>query len=153
MGAAIGLVLLPLGYLFGAQLIRIATNKGQVVIQIDDPQVEVTIQENRVTIQDRPGQREITLTAGEHQLEVTMKDPTGEKAFTTERFTLSRGGRKIIDVREELDKALASRTVPRPGRRRADRRARRRKPRPRMLQFPTIWTVVPHRGSFRWEGP
>ena len=34
VGAAIGLmILLPLGYLFGAQLIRIATNKGQVVIE------------------------------------------------------------------------------------------------------------------------
>ncbi len=57
VGAVIGLVaLLPLGYLFGAQLIRIATDKGQVVIQIDDPKVQVTIQENRVAILDRPGQ-------------------------------------------------------------------------------------------------
>ena len=110
VGAAIGLmILLPLGYLCGAQLIRIATDKGQVVIQIDDPQVLVTIQENRVVIQDRPGQREITLTAGEHQLEVTVKEPTGEKTFTTDRFSLSRGGRKVIDVHTELAKASASR--------------------------------------------
>jgi eukaryotic-like serine/threonine-protein kinase len=110
VSGAIGLmILLPLGYLFGAQLIQIATNKGQVVIEIDDPQVEVTIRENRVAILDRPGQREITLAAGEHQLDVTVKEPTGEKTFTTDRFTLSRGGRKIIDVRAELSKALASR--------------------------------------------
>jgi serine/threonine protein kinase/Leucine-rich repeat (LRR) protein len=110
VGAAIGLMILaPLGYLFGAQLIRIATNKGRVAIEIDDPQVEVTIRENRVAILDRPGQREITLAAGEHQLDVTVKEPTGEKTFTTDRFTLSRGGRKIIDVRAELSKALASR--------------------------------------------
>jgi serine/threonine protein kinase/Leucine-rich repeat (LRR) protein len=108
--AAIALmILLPLGYLFGAQLIRIATNKGQVVIEIDDPQVEVTIRENRVAILDRPGQREITLAAGEHELDVTVKEPTGEKTFTTDRFTLSRGGRKIIDVRAELSKASAAR--------------------------------------------
>jgi Leucine-rich repeat (LRR) protein len=112
VGAMIGLVvLLPLAYLFGAQLIRIATNQGQVVIQIDDPQVEVTIQENRVAILDRAGQREITLTAGEHQLEVTVKESTGEKTFTTDRFTLSRGGRKVIDVRAELSKALAARAA------------------------------------------
>jgi serine/threonine protein kinase/Leucine-rich repeat (LRR) protein len=115
VGAAIGLmILLPLGYLFGAQLIRIATDKGQVVIEIDDPQVEVTIRENRVAILDRPGQREITLAAGEHELEVTVKEPTGEKTFTTDRFTLSRGGRKIIDVRAELSKALASRPATHP---------------------------------------
>ncbi|HEV3301236.1 MAG TPA: protein kinase [Planctomycetaceae bacterium] len=117
VAAAIGLmILLPLGYLFGAQLIRIATDKGQVVIEIDDPQVEVTIRENRVTILDRPGQREITLAAGEHELEVTAKEPTGEKTFTTDRFTLSRGGRKIIDVRAELSKALASRPATPPNR-------------------------------------
>ncbi|HEV8070252.1 MAG TPA: protein kinase [Planctomycetaceae bacterium] len=110
VGAAIGLMILaPLGYLYGAQLIRIATNKGQVVIEIDDPQIEVTIRENRVAILDRPGQREITLAAGEHELDVTVKEPTGEKAFTTDRFTLSRGGRKIIDVRAELSKASAAR--------------------------------------------
>ncbi|HEV8072018.1 MAG TPA: protein kinase [Planctomycetaceae bacterium] len=108
--AAIALmILLPLGYLFGAQLIRIATNKGQVVIQIDDPEVAVTIQENRVAIQDRPGQREITLKAGEHQLEVTVKESTGEKTFTTDKFMLRRGGRKVIEVREELSKALSAR--------------------------------------------
>jgi len=112
VGGVIGLVvLLPFGFLFGAQLIRIATNKGQVVIQIDDPQFEVTIRENHVAIQDRPGQTEITLTAGEHQLEVTVKEPTGEKTFTTDGFTLSRGGRKVIDVREELNKADTSRAV------------------------------------------
>ncbi len=106
LAIVIGLaVFLPLGYLFGAQVIRIATNKGQVVIQIDDPKVEVTIRENHVAILDRPGQREITLTSGEHELEVTVKEATGEKAFTTDRFTLSRGGRKVIDVREELAKA------------------------------------------------
>ena len=54
----------------------------------------MTIRENRIAILDRPGQREITLAAGEHQLEVTVKEPTGEKTFTTDRFALSRGGRK-----------------------------------------------------------
>ena len=111
VGAAIGLmILLPLGYLFGAQLIRIATNKGQVVIEIDDPLVVVMMQENHVAILDRPGQREITLAAGEHQLEVTVKEPTGENTFTTDRFTLRRGGRKVIDVQQELAKVVASRT-------------------------------------------
>ncbi len=115
LGTAIALAaLLPLGYFFGAQVIRIATNRGQVVIQIDDPRVEVTIQENRVAILDQPGQREITLAAGEHELEVTVKEASREETFTTDRFTLSRGGRKVIDVREELAKASTTGRVTAP---------------------------------------
>jgi serine/threonine protein kinase/Leucine-rich repeat (LRR) protein len=116
MIAVVGLAfLLPLvSFLFGAQIIRIATNNGLVVIKIDDPTVEVSVRENHIVISDRKGQAEITLTAGEHQLEVTVNQPFGETAFTTDQFTLNRGGRKVIEVREELQKAVAARTATRP---------------------------------------
>ncbi len=115
VGSVIGLViLLPLGYLFGVQLIRIVTNKGQVVIKIDDPSIEVTVKENHIVIHDRPDQSEITLEAGEHQLEVTVKQLSGETTFNTDRFMLHRGGQKVIDVRAELEQSVAQRTVTRP---------------------------------------
>jgi eukaryotic-like serine/threonine-protein kinase len=102
--AVLGLaILLPLVcYLFGAQLIRIATNKGEIVIEVDDPSVGVTVSENAVVIHDGRGQAEIVLAAGDHQLAVTLKQPSGTSSFETEKFTLERGGKKILKVRREL---------------------------------------------------
>jgi Leucine-rich repeat (LRR) protein/tRNA A-37 threonylcarbamoyl transferase component Bud32 len=100
--ALVLLALLPPAYFFGGQVIRIATNRGQLVIEVDDPKVEVTVKENGAVIQDRPGQREITLAAGEHEFEVAIKDAAGEHHFFTRKLTLKRGGKEIIDVAQEL---------------------------------------------------
>jgi serine/threonine protein kinase/Leucine-rich repeat (LRR) protein len=96
-------VLLPLGYLFGGAVIRFATNKGEVVVAVDDPDMDVTVAEaGAVLIEDRNGKRQITLAAGEHELEVTVRDSGGEARFFTKRFVLHRGGKQVINVREEL---------------------------------------------------
>jgi serine/threonine protein kinase/Leucine-rich repeat (LRR) protein len=89
-------------FLFGAQLIRIVTNKGLVVVEVDDPRVDVTVKENTVVVQDRPGARQITLVAGDHSLEVTVQEASGEMRFFSKTFTLIRGDRKILNVRQEL---------------------------------------------------
>jgi serine/threonine protein kinase/Leucine-rich repeat (LRR) protein len=116
IAAAVLLALVPVGYFFGGQIIRRATNRGQVVIvvEVDDPKMQVTVKENGVVIQDGPGKRVITLKAGEHRLEVIVKDASGEMRFSTPKFTLHRGGKKVVDVsleiakaRKEWDEALA----------------------------------------------
>jgi serine/threonine protein kinase/Leucine-rich repeat (LRR) protein len=108
--AVIGLALLsPLLYfLFGAQVIRIITNKGAIVVAIDDPAVGVTVAENQVVLHDGRGQAEITLAAGEHTLAITLKLPSGVSAFETAKFTLERGGKKIIQAQKELDRLAAA---------------------------------------------
>jgi serine/threonine protein kinase/Leucine-rich repeat (LRR) protein len=105
MAAALLLALLPLAYFFGGQVIRIATNRGELVIEVDDPRLEVTVKEQGAVIQDRAGQREITLAAGEHEVEVTIKDAAGKTHFFTKKLTLKRGGREVVNVRHELTKA------------------------------------------------
>ncbi|HXY35906.1 MAG TPA: protein kinase, partial [Planctomycetaceae bacterium] len=112
IGAGLGLaVLLAVVYfLFGAQLIRVATNQGQVIIAVDDPSVTVTVKDGLIVVHDGQGRAEIALGAGDHQLEVTLKQPTGDATFKTDKFTLSRGGRKIFEAREELAKVAASPT-------------------------------------------
>jgi len=103
-------LVLPFAYhLFGAQLIRIATNKGQIVIAVDDPTVTVQVQENQIVIHDGQGQAEITLAAGDHQFDVTVKQSAGESTFQTDKFTLRRGGTKVIEVQQELANAVALR--------------------------------------------
>ena len=103
--AAAAVLLVAVGMMFGPQVVRIAMNKGQIVIKTDDPNIEVTVKEGGATLLDRTSGRTITVAAGEHQLEVTVKLP-GEDAiqFRTDQFTLTRGGNKIVDVGLELAK-------------------------------------------------
>ncbi|HEV3303483.1 MAG TPA: protein kinase [Planctomycetaceae bacterium] len=112
IGAGLGLALvLPLvAFFFGGQLIRVATNKGQIVIEVDDPAITLNVKEDQVVIHDGQGQAEITLAAGDHQLEVTVKQASSEAKFKTDKFTLRRGDRKAFEAREELAKAVASLT-------------------------------------------
>ena len=109
-GLGLAILLAVTYFLFGAQLIRVATNKGQVVIAVDDPNVTVSVKEGLIVIHDGQGRAEITLGAGDHQLEVTLKQPAGDATFKTDKFTLSRGGRKVFEAREELGKVAAPTT-------------------------------------------
>jgi hypothetical protein len=107
-GAAAVLVLaavLPLAFLFGGAVIRFATNEGQVVIVVDDPDARVTLAEGGAVIHDRRGQRTLSLSAGPHELQVTVKDSAGESHFFTKKLVLTRGGREIINVRHEATAA------------------------------------------------
>jgi Leucine-rich repeat (LRR) protein len=103
--AVVLLALAPLGYFYGGVVVRFATNRGQVVIEVDDPDVEVTIKEHGADIVDPRGQRRITLAAGGHELEVTVKEPTGTIHVFTKASQLRRGGKQVISVRQELARA------------------------------------------------
>jgi tRNA A-37 threonylcarbamoyl transferase component Bud32 len=107
-GAVAVLVLLglaALGYFFGGVVYRLATDKGQVVIEVDDPDTTVTLKEGGAVIQDGKGRREVTLAAGTHDLEVTVRDAAGEVRFFTTTFQLRRGGKETVNVRRELARA------------------------------------------------
>jgi hypothetical protein len=106
--AAVALAVLgPLTYWFAPAILRIATNKGQLVIETDDPDVEVRVKRNgeQVTIVDAKTSKEITLQAGTYQLELV----SGKEglALSTKQFTLACGGREIVKVRLEAAAAPA----------------------------------------------
>ena len=149
IGAGLGLAsVLPLvAFFFGGQLIRIATNQGQIVIEVDDPTITLKVKEDQVVIHDGQGQAEITLAAGDHQLEVTVKQASSEAKFKTDKFTLRRGDRKVFEAREELAKAVASLTPTAPRRPKPDQSQRLRMSQSLGLRFLLpIWTAVPRRG-------
>jgi serine/threonine protein kinase len=118
-GAVVAALLLALlgagGWYFAGPIVRIATNRGQIVIEGDDPGMEVTVKEKGAVIQDPAGQRVITVAAGEHDLEVTVRDAAGEVRFFTRQLTLSRGGKQVLNVREELAQAPTPNAKPAPG--------------------------------------
>jgi serine/threonine protein kinase len=100
VAALLALSMLPVTYLFVPSIIRIASNKGELVIETDDRDVEVTIKqegkEPLVLLVDRKTQKQLELRAGDYELEV-KEQPDG-LSFRTKKFTLSRGGKKVVDV-------------------------------------------------------
>ncbi len=90
----------PLAFLFAPTLIRIATNKGELVIQTDDADVEVTVTQAGAKVLDRSSKRWFELKAGDYEIEV-REMPNGLSFFTKE-FKVTRGGKVTINVKLEL---------------------------------------------------
>jgi tRNA A-37 threonylcarbamoyl transferase component Bud32 len=101
IAAAVALLLAPLAAWYAPTIYRIATNQGLLIIQTDDPAVEVTVKQDGelVKIIDRKSGREVTLKAGTYQLELSG-GKSGLKLETTQ-FTLTRGDREIVRVQRE----------------------------------------------------
>jgi tRNA A-37 threonylcarbamoyl transferase component Bud32 len=82
--------------------IVVASGKGRLVIETNDPRVEVLIKEQRVTIEEGAGNRRYDLTVGDHDLrpgQYTMAatEKSGLR-FSADRFTIERGGRVVVKV-------------------------------------------------------
>ena len=86
------------GFFYGAAIYRLVTNQGTLVIETDDRDVEVIVKQGgeQVQIVDTKTGREVTLKAGEYQLELGGGKP-GLK-LSTNQFTLTRGGTEIAKV-------------------------------------------------------
>ena len=82
----------------GGPVLRYATNRGRLVIEIDDPHVVVRVLQNEVVVQDWTTKREFTLTASNGTIEVTAD---GDTMFTAREFDLKRGATTIVSVRCE----------------------------------------------------
>jgi WD40 repeat protein len=83
----------------GAALVRIATNKGELVIETEDPdvQVEVLHDGRRVRIVDLATGKKIELQPGQYGIHL-LGDKDGIQ-LSTDHFTVSRGGKQIVEVR------------------------------------------------------
>jgi len=119
VGAAVLLGLLGLAaYLFGPAVLRYATDEGELVIEIDDPQVQAVVDQTGVSLHDKatdhtykvkPGRRD--LKAGDYEIEVT--EVGGDMRLFTKEFTITRGGTTPVKVTLDLS-ALAKKPVPAP---------------------------------------
>src|SRR5207247_2215810 len=71
LGAA-ALLLIGLGvgaWLYGGAIFRGATNKGELVIEVDDADVEVTVKQGGATVIDRKKDRQFVLSAKGGEIE------------------------------------------------------------------------------------
>jgi hypothetical protein len=113
--ASVGVLVLGIiGWFYGAAVYRFATNQGQLIIETDDPDVEVIVKRNgeQVQLVDRKTGHEVTLRAGRYTLELS-KGKEGLKLSTTE-FTLDRGGKEIARVRFEPIAVTPEKTADQP---------------------------------------
>jgi serine/threonine protein kinase len=94
-------------YLYGAQVFRILTNQGIVVITVNDPQIEVTVKDTSIIVRDGSAQREFTLAAGDYIFHVTAKDPAGKLNFDADKLTLIRGGTIVFNAHQEIERHKA----------------------------------------------
>jgi eukaryotic-like serine/threonine-protein kinase len=79
--------------LFAPTIIRIATNKGELVIEADDPNIEVLVKPDAAHVvmdKGKTSEREFVLKAGNYEFEVF--DPqSGAKSYSR-KFEITRGG-------------------------------------------------------------
>jgi WD40 repeat protein len=94
--AAAGMLLL----LAAVVVYRIATDNGDIVIESDDPDVEVLVKQGdqTVTILDGKSKQKVTLPTGEYTLSLSG-DAEGLKAELPQTFTLRRGDKKIVTIK------------------------------------------------------
>jgi eukaryotic-like serine/threonine-protein kinase len=91
-----------------ATVLRISTSEGTLIVEIDDPQVRVTIDGEEIAIHGA-GPQEIRVKPGEHRIQA-MKD--GKPVpVDKDLVTINRGGKQIVRVRQEI----AKQEVARPG--------------------------------------
>jgi formylglycine-generating enzyme required for sulfatase activity len=91
-------------------VLRVQTPNGTLVIKTNDPDVQVLVKQDgkQVQIVDTKSGQEVELQAGTYELELKGGKP-GLK-LSTDRFTLSRGDQKIVEV--TLERSVAQTTLP-----------------------------------------
>jgi tRNA A-37 threonylcarbamoyl transferase component Bud32 len=88
-----GVVLLLVGAVY-----RITTDKGELIIRTDDPNIEVTIRQGGqlVSIMDLKSRQTLTLRSGEYEL--GLPDQATGLKLSTNTFTLKRGEQRVVNV-------------------------------------------------------
>jgi hypothetical protein len=82
-----------------AAVYRIATDKGEIVIETEDPDIEVLIRQGgkEVTVIDPKTRQKIELRSGSY--EIALSGAGGDLRLSTSAFTLKRGEKKIVTVK------------------------------------------------------
>jgi hypothetical protein len=91
------LALLPMGWFYGGTIVRYATNKGTLVVEVNEANVEVVVKDqNGIVLRDRTTDREFVLTAGKGEVEVY--EAGSNLKLATKAFTLTRAGKDYVRV-------------------------------------------------------
>ncbi len=106
---ALGLAVLAAGGLLAVQVF-VHTPKGTLVIESDDPSVEVVVKKDGAVLLDKTAKREIELAVGDYGIELAEKKDG--LRLTTDKFEIVRGGKAVVRVRLEKPKAAVPPPAP-----------------------------------------
>lgn len=89
------------GYQYGPAVYRLWTNQGLLVIEADDPDVEVRVSRGgeQVTVIDGKSRQRVTLAAGVYTLQLADGQPG--LALSTADFVLKRGDTQVVKVKRQ----------------------------------------------------
>jgi hypothetical protein len=110
VAAAALLGVLGLGWYVAPAVVHFVLNEGELAVEVNDPDVEVTVRQNEVVIQAKGGGRWV-LKAGPGVVEMTDRK-TGETLVARE-FLLKRNGKDVVRVsaRELADARAAKSSI------------------------------------------
>lgn len=94
----VAMVLLALGAVgvyFAPTIIRIATDKGELLVEVGDPDIEVVVKQNGAVVEQKSTRRSFILRVAGGEVEVFEKDGVH---LTTKKFTLTRGGATTVTI-------------------------------------------------------
>ena len=99
-------------WLFAPQIIRIATNQGELVIETEDENVQVEVRENGEVIRvlDASSGASFDVRSGNFEISAIGKDGKAEFQVKPNQLRMSRGDREVVRV--TLAKAAVAPTVP-----------------------------------------
>src|SRR5262249_2996136 len=106
VGAILGLMIFAvfaLAYFLLRSIIHVFTSRGELVIETDDPNIEVTIRADGAIIYDKKKERSFLLTPGEYEVLVS-EEGEGGIHFPTKKFTITRGGKAIFTAHPAVAK-------------------------------------------------
>ena len=91
------------GFIFRQQIIRIMTDKGELIVRTDDPNVKVEILKNgqQVMILDEVTGQGVDIESGKYQLRASGTSDSDEQVeFTVEPsiLTMTRGGKQVVQI-------------------------------------------------------
>jgi uncharacterized protein (TIGR03067 family) len=115
LAAAAAMLVISAGY-FAPTIYRIVMNEGTLIVEVDDPQVEVVLKGAAVEVVDRANKRTYLVSKGGNQLkagayDLQVKDATGMEIFTKE-FKITRNDRTAVRITlagEQRGAAVAAR--------------------------------------------
>ena len=94
---------------FGQQIIRIATNHGEIVIESNDDNISVEILKNGelIRVVDLKTEQKIEIKAGEYEIKAGTNGGENSISVQPNMLTMTRGGRQVVTI-SHLDPKIDS---------------------------------------------
>jgi serine/threonine protein kinase len=85
-------------WLFGPQIVRVITDQGQVVIQSDDPDIQIEVRENGnlIEVVDLKTRQSFNIRSGEYVLKGVS--PENEVTLSANTIIVTRGGKQVVQA-------------------------------------------------------